>query len=361
MGAIQQLSNFTRRLLKSESSIFDKHQAWESFSFGDTESSMAGHDILDYFHTWHNGDYLEPPINFDSLYKAFRSSPHHSSAIYLKRNVLVSTRKKASKLDFTTLDRATLNAGIFGNAFIRKRMSKTGRLLGFEYLPSKYVRRINAEQYGWVGNPGEITVYKKNEVFHFSDTDVNQEYYGLPEYLSGLQAAWLNESATLYRRRYYDNGSHAGFIMYITDPAKNEDDINELRRALKNSKGPGNFRNLFMYAPGGKKDGLQVLPVADIAAKDEFFNIKNVSRDDVLAAHRVPPQMMSIIPTNTTGFGAADTAAEVFARNEILPLQQRWMAINEWMEDDVLMFDDYEVVRSVEPSTDRLPTERLPK
>jgi len=33
------------------------------------------------------------------------------------------------------------------------------------------------------------------------------------------------------------------------------------------------------------------LPVAEIAAKDEFFNIKNCTRDDVLAAHRVPPQL----------------------------------------------------------------------
>lgn len=54
----------------------------------------------------------------------------------------------------------------------------------------------------------------------------------------------------------------------------------------KKSK-PGNFRNLFLYAPGGKKDGVQILPVTEIAVKDEFFNIKNCTRDDVLAAHRV--------------------------------------------------------------------------
>ncbi|MBB6244156.1 hypothetical protein [Rhodanobacter sp. MP1X3] len=40
------------------------------------------------------------------------------------------------------------------------------------------------------------------------------------------------------------------------------------------SKGPGNFRNLFLYAPGGKKDGTQMIPISEVAAKDEFFNIK---------------------------------------------------------------------------------------
>ncbi len=48
--------------------------------------------------------------------------------------------------------------------------------------------------------------------------------------------------------------------------------------ALKNSKGPGNFRNLFMYAPNGKKDGIQLIPVSEVTARDEFFNIRNVVR-----------------------------------------------------------------------------------
>lgn len=41
----------------------------------------------------------------------------------------------------------------------------------------------------------------------------------------------------------------------------------------------------------------------EVATKDDFFNIKNASRDDLLSAHRVPPQMMGIIPNNTGGFG----------------------------------------------------------
>jgi capsid portal protein len=68
-------------------------------------------------------------------------------------------------------------------------------------------------------------------------------------------SALLNESATLFRRKYYENGSHAGFILYMTDAAQNEADVDSLRKALKDSKGPGNFRNLFVYSPNGKKDG----------------------------------------------------------------------------------------------------------
>ncbi|MEA7520319.1 translation initiation factor IF-2 associated domain-containing protein, partial [Salmonella enterica subsp. enterica serovar Virginia] len=41
-------------------------------------------------------------------------------------------------------------------------------------------------------------------------------------------------------------------IMYMTDAAQNQEDVNNIRQAMKSAKGPGNFRNLFMYSPNGK-------------------------------------------------------------------------------------------------------------
>ncbi|MBW3500526.1 hypothetical protein KO538_18380 [Janthinobacterium sp. NKUCC08_JDC] len=93
-------------------------------------------------------------------------------------------------------------------------------------------------------------------MFYLMEPDVNQELYGVPQYLSALQSAWLNEAATLFRRKYYKNGSHAGFVFYMTDAAANTQDVDNLRQAMRDSKGPGNFRNLFMYAPNGKKDDI---------------------------------------------------------------------------------------------------------
>jgi capsid portal protein len=96
-----------------------------------------------------------------------------------------------------------------------------------------------------------------------------------------------------------------------------------------------------MYAPAGKKDGIQLIPVSEVAAKDEFWNVKNVTRDDQLAAHRVPPQLMGIIPNNTGGFGDVEKAALVFARNEVKPLQERLAEVNEWLDDEVVRFIPY--------------------
>lgn len=59
--------------------------------------------------------------------------------------------------------------------------------------------------------------FSSGSVFHLLEPDINQELYGVPEYLSALNSAWLNEAATLFRRKYYQNCAHAGYILYMTD------------------------------------------------------------------------------------------------------------------------------------------------
>ena len=110
--------------------------------------------------------------------------------------------------------------------------------------------------------------------------------------IGALRSAWLNE----FRRKRYKNGSHATFVFYMTGAAANTQDV----------------------------------------------------CDEQLAAHRVPPQLMGILPSNAGGFGAVEPAARVFARNELEPLQSQFMAINEWAGVEVVKFAPYELARGGE-------------
>lgn len=71
------------------------------------------------------------------------------------------------------------------------------------------------------------------------------------------------------------------------------------------------------------------------------MNIKNVSRDDMMAAHRVPPQMMGIMPNNVGGFGDVEKASKVFVRNELMPLQKNFESLNNWAGKEIISFNDY--------------------
>lgn len=312
----------------------------QAFTFGDPMPVLDRREILDYAECLNMGRWYEPPISWEGLARSWRAAVHHSSAISVKRNVLVSTFIPHPLLSRSAFAQLVTDYLVFGNLYAEQVRNRLGGTLRLDPAPAKFVRRgSDLERYWWVPSYGQEQLL--GEVIHLMEHDINQEVYGLPEYLAALNSAWLNESATLFRRKYYLNGSHAGFILYMTDAAQSQDDVDALRKALKDSKGPGNFRNLFMYAPAGKKDGMQIIPISEVAAKDEFFNIKNVTRDDVMAAHRVPPQLMGIIPNNTGGFGDARAAAEVFYQNEILALQARFEEINVAVGVQVVSFGPY--------------------
>lgn len=317
-------------------------QQMQAFTFGEPSPVLDRRDILDYVECVINGRWYEPPVSFTGLAKSLRAAVHHSSPIYVKRNILASTFIPHPMLSQQDFSRFVLDFLVFGNAFFEKRMSETGHVLKLEASPAKYTRRgVERDTYWYVPTFSNPHQFMPGSVFHLLEPDINQELYGMPEYLSALNSAWLNESATLFRRKYYQNGAHAGYIMYVTDAAQSSTDVEALREAMRSSKGLGNFKNLFFYAPNGKPDGIKIVPLSEVATKDDFFNIKKVSRDDLLSAHRVPPQMMGIIPDNSSGFGDAVKAAQVFVRNELTPLQERMKELNRWMNLEVISFKNY--------------------
>ncbi|MDN0075585.1 phage portal protein [Crenobacter sp. SG2303] len=320
----------------------------EAFTFGEPLPVLDRREIMDYLECQNAGRWYEPPISWEGLARSWRASVHHNSAIAVKRNVLTRTFQPHPLLSRSAFQQLAQDYLVFGNMYVEAPRNRLGGRMPLAPALAKFVRRgTDLQRYWWV--PGWNQERELGELFHLIEHDINQEVYGLPEYLAALNSAWLNESATLFRRKYYLNGSHAGFILYMTDPAQNPDDVDAMRKALRNSKGPGNFRNLFMYAPNGKKDGIQIIPISEVAARDEFFNIKNVTRDDVLAAHRVPAQLMGIIPNNTGGFGDAEKAARVFYENEIAPLQARFQELNDWLGVEVVRFGPYSLTEQPAP------------
>jgi PBSX family phage portal protein len=228
--------------------------------------------------------------------------------------------------------------------YVERRHALSGAAHSLAVPLAQYMRRgVVDGEFFQVRSGRTEHEFKAGSVFQLREVDVDQEIYGLPEWMPAVQSALLNESATLFRRKYYNNGSHAGFILYLNDAKVADGDVSALREALKSARGPGNFRNLFLHSPNGKKDGLQLIPVSEVAAKDEFTGIKSVTRDDMLAALRVPPQLLGIVPQNSGGFGSIRDAAAVWASLELEPLQTRMLAINEWLGVEVIRFSPFDL------------------
>lgn len=316
----------------------------EVFTFGEPTPVLESRGIFDYLECWRNGRYYEPPVDLHGLSRTTRANPYLQSGLTFKRNMLVRTFRPHKLLSREAFAQLALDYITFGMAYVERRRAMSGNAHSLAVPLAQYMRRgVEAGEFFQV-RAGRIEhEFKPGEVFQLREADPDQEVYGLPEWMPAVQSALLNESATLFRRKYYNNGSHAGFILYLTDPQPEDGDVSKLREALRQSRGPGNFRNLFVHSPNGKKDGLQLIPVSEVAAKDEFTGIKSVTRDDMLASLRTPPQLLGIVPQNSGGFGSIREAAMVWSAMELAPLQTRMTAINEWLGQDVIAFDPFEL------------------
>lgn len=104
---------------------------------------------------------------------------------------------------------------VFANAYLLLARNWIGEVVAARHLPAINIRRMKEpDRYGLLLPSGQFHEFEPGEVLHLKNYDVSQTVYGLPGYLGAIQSMLLNEDATLFRRRYYKNGAHIGYIFY---------------------------------------------------------------------------------------------------------------------------------------------------
>ena len=306
-----------------------------AFTFGAPEAVLT-ENIGSYMGVFasENGRIYTPPVSRPGLAKLLRANAHHGAIPKFKRNMLLREFIPSAGCSAATMGRAGLDFMVFGEAYFYARENVFGQVLELDHLPAINMRVKVDGGFVMLQPNGQELEFDADEVVHVMDYDVEQDIYGVPDYLGGLQALLLNEAATLFRRRYYSNGAHAGYIFYTNDPDLSEDDEEELRAQISASKGVGNFRSMFVNIPGGTEKAIQIIPVGDFQAKDELEKVKNITRNDVIAAWRMNPALAGIIPENSAGFGDIEKIDRVYTANEIRPICQIFDQVNDRLRED---------------------------
>lgn len=300
-----------------------------AFSFGEPETALAN-NMGDYLGIFANGDYYEPPISQAGLVKLTRANAHHGTIPHFRKNQLVKHYIANTVLPAEHLENAAFEFEVLGHCYFKRITNRLKQTLRFEHLPALNMRRMKKRnRFCLLRNGQKPLEFKKGEVVQLKKYDINQQIYGVPEYLGGLQSVLLNEDATLFRRKYFNNGAHMGYIFYTADAGMSVKDEESIKTQIKQSKGVGNFRSMFINIPGGKKDSVQIIPVGDIATRDEFERVKNLTRNDVLSMWRIQPALAGVMPDNVGGFGDIEKISKVYFDNEVAPLQKVFMRLND--------------------------------
>lgn len=301
-----------------------------AFSFGDPETVLSN-SLCDYLGLFADPvhSYYVPPVSRTGLAKLLRANGHHGTIPYFRRNMLRRWYVDNPVLSSEDLGKAGFDYDVFGDCYFQIVTNYLGQILKLKHLPAISMRRIKGEdRYCMLVNGSEPLMFKPGEVVQLREYDPCQQVYGIPQYIGGIQSVVLNEDATLFRRKYYRNGAHMGYIFYTADANLDPDDENKLKEQIKSSKGVGNFRSMFLNIPGGKPDSVKIIPVGDIATKDEFERVKNLTRSDVLAMWRINGALAGVLPETPGGFGDLDKITRNHYDNEVVPQQQVFLQLN---------------------------------
>lgn len=307
----------------------------KAFTFGEPEP-MLSNNMSDYLGVFadSNGLYYLPPVSLPGLAKTLYSNGTHATAIEFKQKQLLANWKDNPLISREQIRFALADFNVFDNVYFLAIRNRLGGINRFVRLPAINMRVGTDNNFFLLNNLGSFKEYPASEIYHLNGGDIRQGLYGVPTYFSGIQSILLGEAATLYRRKYYINGAHSGYIMVTFD--LEDDQAKDLENSIKGTKGPGNHRSLYLNMestiggkPGYTKDRVQIIPVGDFGNKDEYDKIKEVTMQDILNMHRVPAALASIMPLNNATHGDLKNIREVYYDSETLPAQAIWTELND--------------------------------
>lgn len=314
------------------------------FPFGEPESVLLANPVDYTGVTLANGSYYTPPVSMNGLARLMRAGPIHSGCVHFKSNLVIRDYIKNAVLSVNELKLATIDFGATGNCYFQTTRNRLGQIIKLSRVPAVIMRRRPRGEFGYLNNYGELKEFQPGEIIHLKEPDPEQSIYGCPGWIGATNDILLNEAATLFRRKHYNNGAHMGFILVMTDPTMSSEDETEIATKVSQSKGLGNFKSMFINIPDRNKkadDVMKLIPIGELKTQSDWDKVKDTTRDAILTGHRVPPVLAGMAPELAAPVGDFDKIMRNFYQNEIRPLQMVFEELNEHLAGAPIAFKEF--------------------
>lgn len=222
------------------------------------------------------------------------------------------------------LDDITRDEYVFGNAFLEVVYGPDGKPRELWNLEAPAIR-VKADEHGtitgYVQCPRWSTAknvdFDPKEVIHFKLGTKGATLYGLSPLISLVLPVTVDRFAQVYNRSFFVNGAkiRGAFIMKDATPEQVERNREYLQAKAKN---PDQAHTDLVLE--GEVEYKQI----SVNQKDmEFLELREFTRNEILAVYGVPPSKVSIIETGNIGAGTGEHQTQTFYEETILPFQMR--------------------------------------
>lgn len=178
-----------------------------------------------------------------------------------------------------------------------------------------------------------------NEIIPMNIYSWMSSTYGTPEWLPALYAMFGDMKETEYNIDFFINyGVPAYAVLFegvTMDPTVNEEITKYFETTLKGS----NHKTMILGCPKG---GVIKFERLSVEAKEASFRVyKKDNRQDILAAHRVPPYRVGVIEQGQLGGNAAPETDAIYLESVINPRQEEWM----WIINQLIITEGFGITK----------------
>lgn len=201
-------------------------------------------------------------------------------------------------------------------------------------IPSveKFIDRYRYIEPG-IGDPID---FETSEIIHFKYINPLDPYSGRSPVGSAALAIAVDEYAQKYNLRFFQNGARPDFVLQFKDGIEDVQ-AKRIMEKWEERHGQGNEHRPAVLSKG------EVRPTSLTQKDMEFYNQRLMSRDEILAAFKVPKSLLGI--TEDVNFATAQAARQMFIKQVIVPKVEKFAQyLNEFLlpqfsDGDSLFFD----------------------
>ena len=222
-----------------------------------------------------------------------------------------------------------------GNGWLEVSRNTKGEVAAIYHVRGKNVRRkkdftgyfqIRANKKQEFRNFGDTTNKTKNELIHFYEYDPQDDYYGIPEWLPAMATMAMDRAAVEFNTYIFDNGMMIPFAIIIEGGRLSAKARKALQQFLqKNYKGIANAGRAIVIDNDDPNVNIRIEKLDNPSMRDmSFYRLRTLSRDEVIAAHQVPPRLGGIMSAGQLGgTGEVSGQLKIFQETLIKPEQRK--------------------------------------
>jgi len=195
--------------------------------------------------------------------------------------------------------------------------------------------QLRGERQVWFKEFGEPRTYRRsdgkesaalmpehaaNEMIFIKSYFPMSSYYGVPAAIPALGALIGELEAREYNLRFFENHAIPAYAVIVEGGDLDEDSRELVRRYFRSEVRRDPHKTLILSSPTGVTIRLEKLN-ADVREGSFRFYRKD-NRDEVIAAHRVPPYRLGIAETGSLGGNTSRESTEIYKTSVVKPRQE---------------------------------------